>query len=365
MVQNPLQFLIDATKGLPRFATLEEARTALFAERDQILARFLAELGEKLQLDYTPESLKRLEKWCLQNGPPRPECFNYYYPQAVALYIAEMHHRHLQWTWSVEESTFGPGQYSISVGRPGCSVEASQKWPPDPKYDNKRMQYMWRQYKQDMEFHQKFPPRPEPIPRITNNIPLPEYYIPLRELPSAAIQAMGKRELRKFHNEFLDAIPARVELLRRIVTSTPDYESWTPDESTESLVILSQWFGARVSVYERTEEELEAERRQSGAITAPKRTVLTDFANALSKDVGIYLALVFMKQEPTLTWKQCFAGKRNVYYGKTCIAGFPHKVMMSPIDVSRVITSGIAEGRDQPDRFVKILDVWREMIERP
>jgi hypothetical protein len=102
---------------LPPFENVESARLALLARRDTGLRELqgLAELDGVL--DYSPESLKTLEKWYFDSSQPSTTATGYPIANAIAFYLGEVFCRHAGFDWVVEEYAFVKGRYEIGVRR--------------------------------------------------------------------------------------------------------------------------------------------------------------------------------------------------------------------------------------------------------
>ena len=68
---------------------------------------------------------------------------------------------------------------------------------------------------------------------------------------------MSKKELKDYHQWFMDTLPKGINELADAVRRTPGFETWQPDCTPSSLDILGEWFAAHVEKRERTDEEIE------------------------------------------------------------------------------------------------------------
>jgi hypothetical protein len=111
-------------RTLPVFRTAGDARSQLFAERDERLTKIktLAAKSECFAADETPESLKKMEAWYFQLvdgddfpalGVSREE-----FEKCMATYFCQVAVMNCSGTeWHVGEYAFGKGKYEIGVKR--------------------------------------------------------------------------------------------------------------------------------------------------------------------------------------------------------------------------------------------------------
>jgi hypothetical protein len=113
---------------LPAFPSRREARSRLFAARDEQLSRLKAWAAHATEsrLDASPESLKRIEAWYFRfldedrfrsigtNREEFEDCMASYFCHVVVA-------THADAKWVVEESPFVPGHFGIGVQRGYCT----------------------------------------------------------------------------------------------------------------------------------------------------------------------------------------------------------------------------------------------------
>ena len=130
--------------SLPAFASLDEASSALTSSKDEILRLFLAEHSTRLVLDFSFESLKRVELWFLSAGSPDKGCGGYSTPHAIGYYFGEVLCNCAGFEWTVQEYAFEPGKYELGVNRGLVTVMLARGWN-FPSANNKKMQSLWRE----------------------------------------------------------------------------------------------------------------------------------------------------------------------------------------------------------------------------
>ncbi len=129
---------------LPAFESLEAAREHLMSAKSGTLSALLREHGGPLNLDFSVESLKRLEKWFLESGSPEAGGRGYSIPHAIGFYFGEILCIRSGFSWVVEEFPFQRGRYEIGVKRPLLSIMLTNGKRPVIA-GNKRMQSLWRE----------------------------------------------------------------------------------------------------------------------------------------------------------------------------------------------------------------------------
>ena len=130
---------------LPAFPSLAEAEKVLFAQRDAGLREMLSAVGGLVELDYSPESLKHLERWYFEHGSPETTTSGYSVAHAVAFYFGEVLCWHAGFTWVVQEFAFAKGRFELGVRRPALGIMLT-KGKRLQRANNKRMQSLWREF---------------------------------------------------------------------------------------------------------------------------------------------------------------------------------------------------------------------------
>ncbi len=132
-------------ESLPSFLTAAEAEKALLAKRDQALKRLFVIAPAKLNLDFSLESLKRLEIWYFEDGKMLPSS-EYSLPHGIGFYFGEVLCRHGDFKWIVDEFIFKKGTYEIGVSRELTTIMLTKGLVPEER-DNKRRQSLFRRAK--------------------------------------------------------------------------------------------------------------------------------------------------------------------------------------------------------------------------
>ena len=131
---------------LPCFPNAEAAELELHALKRRCLTE-LASIAELAPLlDYSPDSLKSLERWYYENGEPKAITSNTSTAQAFGFYIGEVYCQNARFEWIVKEFAFMKGHFEIGVHRPGMSIMFTKGRLP-ASTGNKLKQSLFREYK--------------------------------------------------------------------------------------------------------------------------------------------------------------------------------------------------------------------------
>lgn len=180
---------------------------------------------------------------------------------------------------------------------------------------------------------------------------------------------MNKQELVAYNKWFLGQIPERIETLTAAVRCTPGFQDWQADYTPESLDRLGEWFAKQVETRKQTEEE-----KQEIYDRAPTwfRTVeisdweLTNRTFSLAMDIGMYLALVFLKNVPGLTWFHTTKGSKNwVDYGQPVLEGFKRFKgdVFNPVRMMVTLAYGLARGSRSSGGLRELYEIWKKFAE--
>ena len=146
MSREPIKAALQYGEELPAFLSVSEAEKTLLQLRDSTLQAFLDEHSLSLGLDFSPESLKSLEKWYFEAGCPKVGVGNYSIPHAIGFYFGETLCRSAGFSWIVQEFPFIKGRFEVGVNRRLGTIMLTKGKTP-PVEGNKRMQSLWREFK--------------------------------------------------------------------------------------------------------------------------------------------------------------------------------------------------------------------------
>ncbi len=132
-------------QDLPVFSGHADAEKTLFVQRDTGLEELNTVSDLAANLDYSPGSLKAVERWFFESGQPATTAAGYSVPHAIAFYFGEVLCRTGSFHWVVQEFPFAKGRYEIGVQRPLLSIMLT-KGRKLQTAGNKRMQSLWREF---------------------------------------------------------------------------------------------------------------------------------------------------------------------------------------------------------------------------
>ena len=140
---------------LPAFSSRAEAEAHLFRQRDERLQRLveLAASSSVFVADFSPESLKQLERWYFDlwesDGFQGLGALREEFERCMAMYFCEVAVRNCaEAKWEVREYGFECGKYEIGVER-GLSHLMRMRFTDHYKEpNNKRRQKIYREYQE-------------------------------------------------------------------------------------------------------------------------------------------------------------------------------------------------------------------------
>lgn len=153
MSKKGIQVAFEHAESLRTFSSQLEAERFYFKLRDGLIETLdsLAK-NNNIPLDFSPESLKTLEKWYFdlyeydrfkELGISQKD-----FERCMGIYIGFVYTKNKpQFEWLVKESSFIKGKYEIGVTLGLCTVFLGPVSNLTKVKDNKRKQYMYREYK--------------------------------------------------------------------------------------------------------------------------------------------------------------------------------------------------------------------------
>ena len=131
---------------LPSFCGITEAKESLFASRNMALEQLLSISDVNSFLDFSPESLLKLEKWFFSSGQPSALPSGFSVEHAFGFYFGEVFVRHSNFQWVVEEYAFLNGRYEIGIQRGLLTIMLTKGRCPKTN-GNKKMQSLFSEFK--------------------------------------------------------------------------------------------------------------------------------------------------------------------------------------------------------------------------
>ncbi len=183
MTRHGLKVALKHAESLPSFSSLEEAEKFLFGLRDTLceLLEHLAEQSD-VRLDYSPESLKSLEKWyfdlCACEGFGALGVTLEDFERCMGFYRGRVYTKnHPEFDWIVKESPFHPGKFEIGVSAPGFTLMIGRVAHLQELKHNVRRESMFREYR---KWTTPAKASKQPIKGHRRNKPCPHCGEPLR-----------------------------------------------------------------------------------------------------------------------------------------------------------------------------------------
>jgi|CXWL01.1.fsa_nt_gi hypothetical protein len=174
---------------------------------------------------------------------------------------------------------------------------------------------------------------------------------------------MSKKELKDYFQWFLGVIPERINELANAVRATPGYEAWQPDQMPTSLHSLGAWFATQVETRRRTQDEItEIKSRSKFPISIPDEE-LTNRTFSLAFDVGIYLSLVFLIDDPDIRWEQAWGGKSSIDYGQPVLVGFC-PVPFNPVQMLVTLAYGLVSKKKGGTGLRDLYEIWTNLAKK-
>ena len=185
---------------------------------------------------------------------------------------------------------------------------------------------------------------------------------------SGNVKELSKDGANQFFNWYLQQIPIRITQLFEFIIKTPGYDKWIPDNSSDLLIPLGQWFSQKISTRDRTPFEIDEIYSKlgkfQGLIPIPK-SVLSQECYSLAIDLGMYLSQILINNVPGLHWELVTKPKNDAFYNHPVLK-LTGKMVCDPVHLSIVYSGGLLDGSFQAIRLKEISDIWAfNFIENP
>lgn len=147
-----------------------------------------------------------------------------------------------------------------------------------------------------------------------------------------SFEEMNKKEAKQFFDWYISQIPSRIEVLKELT------EHKIPlDYSKESLVPLFSWYLSKITIYELSNEEIEAELEdlrqypdfvyedeKERLLANPVELKKEDYA--LAMDIAIYYAETIIKNYPQVKWTFFTKPKSYAYLNEPILTSEDDKI---------------------------------------
>ena len=164
-----------------------------------------------------------------------------------------------------------------------------------------------------------------------------------------------KRTADRYFKWFAEQIPIRTEYLRTRVARDMNIEISALDFSPKSLITVWDWY-MKTAIIEKTPKETLEKTRQSQAYrlfgeSYVNKEQLSLNSLMIQRDIGMYLAQVFLKESPKLEWTYEHDPPRkkvkNIFNNRPSLTGFTgeeHPHTFEPIHMVGVQGVGVLNG---------------------
>ena len=185
---------------------------------------------------------------------------------------------------------------------------------------------------------------------------------------SGNVKELSKDGANQFFNWYLQQIPIRITQLFEFIIKTTGYDKWIPDNSSDLLIPLGQWFSQKISTRDRTPFEIDEIYSKlgkfQGLIPIPK-SVLSQESYSLAIDLGMYLSQILINNVPGLHWELVTKPKNDAFYNHPVLK-LTGKMMCDPVHLTIIYAGGLNDGSYKPIRLKEISDIWlHKFIENP
>jgi hypothetical protein len=154
MSRQGMKAALEYGQQLPAFPDRKSAEIKLFQLRDKLIRQITdAAAGTDLFLaDYSPESLKALEKWYFElydtKSFKKIGLDRKIFEQSMSMYYGEVIVRNNpDFRWYIEEYAFIPGRYEMGVRSKIISLSMGRAADLYARTGNQRKQSLWREYR--------------------------------------------------------------------------------------------------------------------------------------------------------------------------------------------------------------------------
>jgi len=169
---------------------------------------------------------------------------------------------------------------------------------------------------------------------------------------------LTKDQLWAYAKWFHEVMPARLQMLKDVVTSTPGFESWPADFKPASLADLGRWCLGTAASRKRSAQEMAELGRQSPFQIEHSQAELTDETISIALDTGMYLGEVVIKSIPGTHWGQDMSSRRSIDYGHPVVMGFD-KECLNPVRMCTTMSYGMLSGHRGANDLCEIYEIWQ------
>jgi hypothetical protein len=174
------------------------------------------------------------------------------------------------------------------------------------------------------------------------------------------IYSFSKAEAKEYYKWFVGIKNHRLQILEATVQEI--YPNWKLDYERNSLIILYEWFGKRVSYRNMTDKEKIQVKEQISktplfvdVIDIPE-TTFSDETVSICFDIGIYFGETLINNIPGAEWIQKINSANFIDYAQPLIATKISKVPVNPRRSMEGIARRILDSDTSEIPFVEFFD---------
>ena len=179
-----------------------------------------------------------------------------------------------------------------------------------------------------------------------------------------SFETMSKKEAQKHFEWYISQIPMRLSLLEKAYKITEDNQI-NLDFTRESLVNLWKWMLPKISVTEKTVEEIKVEKDSLPEWVADyvEPYKISTETLILAKDVSIYFAQSFIERYPNLSWSIKFKPKNLYCVNRPIVLGFKYNDELWAENILNILVLDAIDGNCDINALANIYSIWAEKLE--
>lgn len=171
---------------------------------------------------------------------------------------------------------------------------------------------------------------------------------------------MTIQEAKQLFDWYIAEIPNRIELLLRACRATGGQLSEKLDFTSDSLILIWDWYKNKIKTIPRSTEEINAMKQRLPLFTHGdiKTWDLDRGTQVLAMDISIYFAEIFVRQFPNIKWGYLIKPKSHVDLNQPILIGFKNNDDMNPRTIVINLVRKEVEGK-QHNGLIGLFNVWR------
>lgn len=178
--------------------------------------------------------------------------------------------------------------------------------------------------------------------------------------------SLSKKKAEVYFFSFLNEVPIHVDNLKTAMESD-GVDCRKLDFSDSSLIPVWSWFIERASTREFSKQELSERIKLFGKLgpTMIGSRTLTDETELMAQDIGLYMAMVFIKNYRNISWDYVKSPKSDMFYQNPVLTGFinnnygkPFYAVFPPVHMAGVQAVKLIDGRAAKNDLFNLYKIW-------